>query len=153
MDKGRPESVGFDEIIIISQHKTVLLLLVFFFIFFSPFQIYFVKQVNEYKNKSINACLDVILSRWPFKNKIVGYSNRLNCLSPLKFVHACLLSGDFAPQNELFRTIVSRIQSECQIDWIQIRPEVLLGLIWVQTVCKDFQQTTLVANDWALKNK
>ena len=61
MDKGRPESVGFDEIIIISQHKTVLLL--FFSLFFSPFQIYFVKQVNEYKNKSIN--------RTRFKNKIV----------------------------------------------------------------------------------
>ena len=34
MDKGRPESVGFDERIIISQHKTVLLLL-FFHSFFS----------------------------------------------------------------------------------------------------------------------
>ena len=33
MDKGRPESVGFDEIIIISQHKTVLLLFLFFFSF------------------------------------------------------------------------------------------------------------------------
>ena len=64
MDKGRPESVGFDEIIIISQHITVLLL---FFHSYSPFQIYFVKQVNEYKNKSINACHD----RRRFKNKIV----------------------------------------------------------------------------------
>ena len=31
MDKGRPESVGFGEILIISQHKTML----FFFSFFS----------------------------------------------------------------------------------------------------------------------
>ena len=26
--------------------------------------------------------------------------------------------------------------------WIQIRPDVLSGLIWVQTVCKDLQQAT-----------
>ena len=32
---------------------------------------------------------------------------------------------------------------ECQIVWIQIRPDILLGLIWVQTVCKSYQQTTL----------
>ena len=61
MDKGRPESVGFDE----TQHKTVLLFV--FFILFSPFQIYLVKQVSEYKNKSINACND----RRRFKNQIV----------------------------------------------------------------------------------
>ena len=24
--------------------------------------------------------------------------------------------------------------------WIQIRPDILLGLIWVQTVCKSYQQ-------------
>ena len=51
MDKGRPESVGFDEIIIFSQQNTVVV----FSFFFHLFQIYFVNQVNEYKNKSINA--------------------------------------------------------------------------------------------------
>ena len=25
-----------------------------------------------------------------------------------------------------------------------MRPDILLGLIWIQTVCKDYQQTTLV---------
>ena len=29
---------------------------------------------------------------------------------------------------------LSGIPSECQTVWIQIRPDVLLGLIWVQTV-------------------
>ena len=62
----------------------------------------------------------------------------------------------FFPKS-FFQTIISRIPSECQIDWIQIKPEVLLGLIWVQTVCKVYQQTTLVADDcwpnWALKEK
>ena len=32
----------------------------------------------------------------------------------------------------------------CQTVWIQIRSDVLSGMIWVQTVCKGYQQTTLV---------
>ena len=35
----------------------------------------------------------------------------------------------------------------CQTDWIQIRPDVLSGLIWVEYVCKEFEQTTLVDKD------
>ena len=31
--------------------------------------------------------------------------------------------------------------------WIQIRPDILPGLIWVQTVCKGYQQTTLVVKE------
>ena len=46
-------------------------------------------------------------------------------------------------QNQLFRKILSGIRAECQTVWIQIRPNVLSGLIWVQTVCKSYQQTTL----------
>ena len=34
---------------------------------------------------------------------------------------------------------------ECQKVWIQIRTDVLSVRIWVQTVCKDYQQTTKVA--------
>ena len=37
------------------------------------------------------------------------------------------------------------IPSGCQTDWIQIRPDVLLGLIMVQTLCKGYQQITTVA--------
>ena len=33
----------------------------------------------------------------------------------------------------------------CQTVWIQIRPDVLLGLIWVQTVCNDQQHKTKFA--------
>ena len=53
-----------------------------------------------------------------------------------------LLSADFS-QNKLFRKTLSGIPSECQTDWIQIRPDILPGLIWVQTVCKSYQQATL----------
>ena len=42
-----------------------------------------------------------------------------------------------------FRRIPSGLPSGCQTDWIQIRPDVLSDLIWVQTVYKGYQQTTL----------
>ena len=34
--------------------------------------------------------------------------------------------------------IISGTPSECHTVWIQIRPDSLSGLIWVQTVCKRF---------------
>ena len=34
--------------------------------------------------------------------------------------------------------------------WIQIRPNILLGRIWVQTVCKGYQQMTLAVNELTL---
>ena len=37
------------------------------------------------------------------------------------------------------------IPSGCQTVWVQFRPDNLSGLILVQTVCKDYQQTTKVA--------
>ena len=44
---------------------------------------------------------------------------------------------------------LSGIPSECQTVWIQIqiRPDVLSGLIWVQTVCTGYQQMTKVATN------
>ena len=54
-----------------------------------------------------------------------------------------VLSSADVFQNQLFRKILSRIPSECQTDWIQIRPDVMSGVIWVQTVFKSYQQTTL----------
>ena len=32
---------------------------------------------------------------------------------------------------------------QCQPAWTQIFPDILLGLIWVQTGCKDYEETTL----------
>ena len=41
--------------------------------------------------------------------------------------------------------------------WIQVRPDILLGLIWFQTVCKGYQQTTLVGgkelNSFSVNNQ
>ena len=50
-------------------------------------------------------------------------------------------------QNQLFRKILSGIPSECQLVWIQISPDILSGLICVQTDCKEFQQTTLAGKE------
>ena len=42
-----------------------------------------------------------------------------------------------------FRRMPSGLPSGRQTDRIQIRPDVLSDLIWVQTVYKGYQQTTL----------
>ena len=57
--------------------------------------------------------------------------------------HDFLSSADFF-QNQFFLKILSGIPPECQTVWIQIRPDILSGLVWVKTVCKSYQQTTLV---------
>ena len=54
-------------------------------------------------------------------------------------------------QNQLFPKLLSGISSECQTDWIQIRPDKMSGLIWVQSVCKGHQQTTLLSNELKMK--
>ena len=70
-----------------------------------------------------------------------GLMVRKKNLCPREIFHAFLASVDF------FRKILSRILSEFQTDWIQIRPDVLQGLIWVQSVCKGYEQTALEDND------
>ena len=47
-------------------------------------------------------------------------------------------------QIQLFLKLLSGIPSECQTVWIQIKPDILSGLVWVQTVCKYHHQTALV---------
>ena len=51
-------------------------------------------------------------------------------LATLEFFHV-LSSADFFFKNQLFRKILSGIPSECQTDWMKIRPDVLSGLIWI----------------------
>ena len=55
--------------------------------------------------------------------------------------HAFLSSADFFSKS-IFSKILSRIPSECQTVSIQTKPDDLSGLAWVQTVCKDYQQTS-----------
>ena len=65
-----------------------------------------------------------------------------NSLFPGLILHAFLSTAADILQNQLFRKILSGTPSECQTDWIQIRPDILLGLIWVQSVCQGYEQTT-----------
>ena len=48
----------------------------------------------------------------------------------------CFLSSVDFFKLSFFKKILSGIPLACQTVWIQIRPDVLSGLIWVQTVCR-----------------
>ena len=50
--------------------------------------------------------------------------------------------GPLGPFVLSFFQILKAIPSECQTIWTQGKPNVLLGLIWIQTVCKVYQQNT-----------
>ena len=47
----------------------------------------------------------------------------------------------------LFRKILSGIPSEYLTDLIEIRPNIFSGLVWIQSVCKGYRQTTIVSNE------
>ena len=69
---------------------------------------------------------------------------------------ACfLLSADFFLFSliNFFQKNLSGIPSECQTVWIQIRSDVLSGLIWVQTVSKGYQQTTLAGKEFNISQQ
>ena len=59
----------------------------------------------------------------------------LNSLPPEKFFMLFCRLLIFFP-NQLFGKILSGIPAECQTDWIQIRPDVLSGLIWTNLFAK-----------------
>ena len=46
--------------------------------------------------------------------------------------------------NKLFQKMFQEYH-QCQTVWIEVRLDILLGLVWVQTVCKGDQQMTKVA--------
>ena len=56
------------------------------------------------------------------------------------------LDPDQAEQN--FSKIVSGILPGCQTIWIQIRRDILSGLIWIQTVCNGYLQTSKRVNPY-----
>ena len=56
-----------------------------------------------------------------------------------------LSSAEFFKIN--FSNLLYGIPSECPTVWIQIRLNILLGLILVQPVCKDYKQKTEVVTD------
>ena len=94
------------------------------------------------------------VSHWHFPRNWATLKHRITIMSPFnslspqswEIFHDFLSSTDFF-QNQLFRKIISGLPSECKTIWIQIRPDVLLSLIWIQTVCIGYQQTTLLRRE------
>ena len=58
------------------------------------------------------------------------------------FAHFFVVCRSFS--KIIFQKIFLQISPECQTVWIQIRPYMLSGLIWVQTVCKSFSTFKVV---------
>ena len=76
------------------------------------------------------------ISHWRKNIDTFKISNSLHTrYIPNFFFVVCLLFS----KTFFFPKILSGVPSECQTVWIQIRPDILSGLIWVQTVCKRYQ--------------
>ena len=69
-----------------------------------------------------------------------------------KFFKRFLSSADFFSKSTFSKSSF-RIPSGCQTDRIHIRPDISSGLIWVQSFCKGYQQTTLVGNQLILNQQ
>ena len=74
---------------------------------------------------------------------IIDMSSLTLCQLGILFLLFCRLLTFF--QNLPFQKILSGTVPVCQTVWIPIRPDVLSGLIWVYSVCKNQQQTTKFA--------
>ena len=77
---------------------------------------------------------------------IIGFSdfgpNLPFCMLGTVILLDFLLFTDFFSKTNL-KKIFSGIATEYQKAWIEIRPDILSGLIMDQTVCKGYQQRTL----------
>ena len=69
----------------------------------------------------------------------------INSLHAGVIFHQFLSSADIFKSN-FFKKFFLGTLLECQTVWVQIRPDITLCLTWVQTICKDYQQTTKVAS-------
>ena len=67
----------------------------------------------------------------------------LTLFTPWEIFPAFLSSADFFFKINFFVKKNSGIPSEGETNWIQIRPRIFGGVIWDQTVCKNYQPTTL----------
>ena len=57
------------------------------------------------------------------------------------------LSADYFLQKSEHSYWITFVPAEWQTGWIQIRPDILSNLIWLQTVCIGCQQMTLVETE------
>ena len=59
----------------------------------------------------------------------------------------------FLFSSSFFPKIITEIEFEWQAVWIYIRPNILSGMIWVQTVCRGYHQATKVVLETQFFNK
>ena len=85
-----------------------------------------------------------VQSRW-FKNYMFAKKCILIRFGALKYITFIISYHILFRHILLFGCWIFSIPFGCQTVWIKIRPNILSGLIWVQTVCKGYQQTTKVA--------
>ena len=98
----------------------------------------FEKRADGKKNmKNYPACKE-LNTVWYFQ--IPGKKETVNSLHLGKFFMLFCRLLKFLKM-KFFEKKNQKYQSECQTNWI--RPNILSGLIWFQTVCKGYQQTTL----------
>ena len=109
-------------------------------------------KFSRWQKRLKNAILPSIMSlqREDALNEICCFVNKKIIKSFLKLIACFLILHAFFVvcwyifffQIKLFHKILSEIPSECHTVWIQIRPNILSGLIWVHPVWKDYQQIT-----------
>ena len=115
--------------------------------------------IQQYVQHWIN--IDSLKTHWEMirninKNIPSSISDVIWSMHDNVFFNYCLLGnflllfGRLLNFFKLFRKILSGIPTGRHTVWIQIRPDILSGLIWVQTVCKGYQQTTLVGKELPL---
>ena len=93
-----------------------------------------------YVNKLNHPLLSYFFHRTPvILNIFILHSSPFSTLCLLCKFASFLLSAFFFLLKNSFRNTI-RVSNS----WIQIRPDILSSLIWIQTVCKGYQQTTLV---------
>ena len=84
--------------------------------------------------------LDYLLGGWPGCNLFAYYTCFL-----LFFL---FISKSFFFSENYFKNAITisekQFVNQCKTVWIQIRPDILFGLIWLQFVCKGYQQMTPV---------
>ena len=81
-------------------------------------------------------------------NFLIPKPNKILTLCPLRNFSCFLSFANFFSTSTFSKnSIRNMVSSECQTDWIQIRPDILSGLIWIQSGCKGYEQTTLVGKE------
>ena len=105
------------------------------------------------KNSGISSYLQTAWSRSGRQQKVADnlcrlYGRRSGLTEcPLQILFSKSTFSESSFKTVTYISHCSRIPSECRILWIHIRPDILSGLIWVQTVCLSFQQTALEDQD------